>query len=52
MQVSRLKLSDYGITKSDCKMMAKQVMNQTRLLVNNPKEITEEIAEQLYLEVL
>ena len=48
----KTKLSDYGITESDCKMMAKQVMNQTRLLVNNPKEITEEIAEQLYLEVL
>jgi alcohol dehydrogenase class IV len=48
----KTRLSDYGITKADCKMMAKQVMNQTRLLVNNPKEITEEIAEQLYLEVL
>lgn len=48
----RIDLSHYGITAKDCEKMASQVMNQTRLLVNNPREITEEIAEQLYLEVL
>lgn len=48
----RVDLAYYGITRKECETMASQVMNQTRLLVNNPKEITEEIAEQLYLEAL
>ena len=33
-------LSGVGITADDLPLLAKDAMNQTRLLVNNPREVT------------
>jgi alcohol dehydrogenase class IV len=45
-------MSYYGITSKDIPALAKEAMKQARLLVNNPREITQEIAEDIYQKVL
>ena len=45
-------MSYYGITSKDIPFLAEESMKQTRLLVNNPREITQEIAEDIYQKVL
>lgn len=42
------KLRDIDIPKEACSKMAKESMKQTRLLVNNPREVTEEDAFNIY----
>jgi alcohol dehydrogenase class IV len=42
------KLRDIDIPKEACAKMAKESMKQTRLLVNNPREVTEEDAFNIY----
>lgn len=41
-------LRDVGISESDLPMLAKEAMKQTRLLVNNPKEVDEDVALSIY----
>ncbi len=41
-------LRDVGISESDLPMLAKEAMKQTRLLVNNPKEVDEAVALSIY----
>ncbi|MGH1417703.1 MAG: iron-containing alcohol dehydrogenase [Hyphomicrobiaceae bacterium] len=41
-------LQHVGIAKTDIPKLASDAMNQTRLLVNNPKEVTLEDAVQIY----
>ena len=42
------RLRDVNIPESACETMAKDAMKQTRLLINNPKEITEKDAYDIY----
>ena len=42
------KLRELDIPKEACVKMAKESMKQTRLLVNNPREVTEEDAFNIY----
>ena len=42
------RLRDYGIDLSEAPVLAREAMKQTRLLVNNPCEITEADAQRLY----
>ena len=42
------RLRDYGIDASEAPRLAREAMKQTRLLVNNPCEITEADAQRLY----
>ena len=42
------KLREVNIPKSACKKMASDAMKQTRLLVNNPREVTEIDALNIY----
>ena len=42
------KLRELNIPKEACVKMAKESMKQTRLLVNNPREVTEEDAFNIY----
>ena len=42
------RLRDVGIPQNACESMAKDAMKQTRLLINNPKEITENDAYDIY----
>jgi alcohol dehydrogenase class IV len=42
------RLRDYGIDPSEAPTLAREAMKQTRLLVNNPCEITEADAQRLY----
>jgi len=42
------RLRDYGIDISEAPVLAREAMKQTRLLVNNPCEITEADAQRLY----
>jgi alcohol dehydrogenase class IV len=42
------KLSEVGIQQSDVQQLAEDAMKQTRLLVNNPCEVTYEDALQIY----
>ena len=42
------RLRDYGIDVAEAPMLAREAMKQTRLLVNNPCEITEADAQRLY----
>lgn len=42
------RLRDVNIPESACETMAKDAMKQTRLLVNNPKEINEQDAYNIY----
>jgi alcohol dehydrogenase class IV len=46
------RLSEVGIAASDLPSLASDAMQQTRLLVNNPREITTADALSLYTEVL
>jgi alcohol dehydrogenase class IV len=41
-------LREMGITQDDLPMLARDAMNQTRLLVNNPREVTEQDALAIY----
>lgn len=45
-------LSRFGIKEADIPMLAQGVMKVTRLLANNPRQMTVEDAEQIYLSVL
>ena len=47
-----IQMSYYGITIKDIPFLAEEAMKQTRLLVNNPREITQEIVEDIYQKVL
>ena len=42
------KLREVNIPKEACKKMASDAMKQTRLLVNNPREVTEKDALNIY----
>jgi alcohol dehydrogenase len=42
------RLRDYGIDIAEAPLLAREAMKQTRLLVNNPCEITEADAQRLY----
>ena len=42
------RLRDVGIPETACETMAKDAMKQTRLLINNPKEIMEKDAYDIY----
>jgi alcohol dehydrogenase class IV len=42
------RLRDYGINASEAPSLAREAMKQTRLLVNNPCEITQADAQRLY----
>ena len=42
------KLREVNIPKEACKKMASDAMKQTRLLVNNPREVTEKDALDIY----
>ena len=42
------RLRDVDIPKSACEEMAREAMKQTRLLVNNPREVTEADALHIY----
>jgi alcohol dehydrogenase len=44
----KLRLRDHGIPEEDMPRLAKEAMKQTRLLVNNPCEISEADARRLY----
>ncbi|MFC7704602.1 iron-containing alcohol dehydrogenase [Plastorhodobacter daqingensis] len=44
------RLRDVGVTDNSLAMLARDAMKQTRLLVNNPVEVTEEDALELYRE--
>lgn len=41
-------LRELDIAKSDCTMLATEAMKQTRLLVNNPRPVTQEDACRIY----
>lgn len=41
-------LRQVGVTEPDLRIMAQEAMKQTRLLGNNPREMTEEAAFQIY----
>ena len=43
-----LRLRDHGISFDECPLLGKEAMRQTRLLVNNPCEISESDAQRLY----
>ena len=45
-------LSGVGITGQDIARLARDAMNQTRLLVNNPRPVSEEDARAIYREAL
>ena len=45
-------LKDVGITSNDIPKLAEDAMKQERLLVNNPREITQEVVEEIYQKVL
>ena len=42
----------HGISRDDISMLAEESMKQARLLVNNPRDITQEVAEEIYQKVL
>ena len=43
-----LRLRDHGVTFEEAPVLAREAMKQTRLLVNNPCEISESDAQRLY----
>jgi len=47
-----MQLGDVGITEADLDMLAADAMLQTRLLVNNPREVSEADARSIYAAVL
>jgi alcohol dehydrogenase class IV len=48
----QMKMSNHGISRDYIPTLAKEAMKQTRLLVNNPREITQKVAEDIYWKVL
>jgi len=46
------RLSPFGIKEADVPALAEGVMKVTRLLANNPRELTKQDAEEIYLSVL
>jgi len=44
----KLRLRDHGVAFEEAPLLAKEAMKQTRLLVNNPCEISESDAQRLY----
>lgn len=46
------RLADVGVTPNDLDLLASEAMKQTRLLVNNPRAITETDARRLYAAAL
>ena len=42
------KLREVNIPKNACEKMARDAMKQTRLLVNNPREVTQADALNIY----
>ena len=42
----------HGISRDDISKLAEESMKQARLLVNNPRDITQEVAEEIYQKVL
>ncbi|WP_343652734.1 iron-containing alcohol dehydrogenase [Herbaspirillum sp.] len=46
------RLRDVGIAEGDLRQLSEDAMKQTRLLVNNPREVTYEDALAIYAEVL
>jgi len=44
----KLRLRDHGVSFEEAPLLAKEAMKQTRLLVNNPCEISESDAQRLY----
>lgn len=46
------RLAEVGIARDDLAMLASDAMEQTRLLVNNPREVTRDDALAIYAEVL
>ncbi|HOZ30222.1 MAG TPA: iron-containing alcohol dehydrogenase, partial [Bacteroidales bacterium] len=51
LEINR-KLRNYGVSKSDVPQLAASVIKITRLLSNNPREISLKDAEKLYFEAL
>jgi alcohol dehydrogenase class IV len=45
-------LSEFGIKEKDIPKLAEGVMKVTRLLVNNPRDLTQQDAEEIYRRVL
>ena len=45
-------LSEFGIKDEDIPQLAEGVMKVTRLLDNNPRELTQKDAEEIYRRVL
>ena len=45
-------LSGFGVQEKDIPMLAEGVMKVTRLLANNPRELSQKDAEEIYLRVL
>ena len=48
----KTKLSEVGVEEKDLTMLAEDAMKQTRLLVNNPREMTYEAALAIYTKAL
>jgi alcohol dehydrogenase class IV len=48
----KTQMRHHGISKDNIPMLAEEAMKQSRLLVNNPREITQEVAEKIYWKVL
>ena len=48
----KTKLSEVGVTEADLTLLAEDAMKQTRLLVNNPREMTYEAALEIYTKAL
>ncbi len=46
------KLSQVGVKQSDIELLAEDAMKQTRLLVNNPREMTYDAALTIYQQAL
>ena len=42
----------HGINRDHISILAEEAMKQARLLINNPREITQEVAEEIYWKVL
>jgi alcohol dehydrogenase class IV len=45
-------LAEVGVARQDLERMAADAMKQTRLLVNNPREVTYDDAFAIYAEAL
>jgi len=45
-------LAEVGVTSDDLERLATDAMKQTRLLVNNPREVTHQDAYAIYAEAL